>query len=123
MLMVSKSGRRNAISHYRNDTRILAGFFTNCDASSTQRRKQCLPALLVHIYICVMLQRLRIHVPRMQGKKSGKKDDDDDTNEDEHGFESDDEPTTLNAACREKGLVPVATMRNFLFLPPSLYRH
>ena len=62
MLMVSKSGRRNAISHYRTDTRILAGFFTNCDASSTQRRKQCLPALLVHSYICVMLQRLRIHV-------------------------------------------------------------
>ena len=55
--------------------------------------------------------------PRMQGKKSGKKDDDDDTNEDEHGFESDDEPTTLNAACREKGLVPVAVYDEKLLVP------
>ena len=55
--------------------------------------------------------------PRMQGKKSGKKDDKDDTNEDEDGFESDDEPTTLNAACREKGLVPVAVYDEKLLVP------
>ena len=56
--------------------------------------------------------------PRMQGKKSGKKDDDDDTREDEqHGFESHDEPTTLNAACRERGLVPVAVYDEKLLVP------
>ena len=55
--------------------------------------------------------------PRMQGKKSGKKDDDDDTNEDEVGFEIEDEPTTLNAACREKGLVPVAVYDEKLLVP------
>ena len=49
--------------------------------------------------------------PRMQGKKSGKKDDKDDTNEDEDGFESDDEPTTLNAACRGKGFGTRCSLR------------
>ena len=51
------------------------------------------------------------------GKKPGKKDDDDDTNEDEVGFESDNEPTTLNTACREKGLVPVAVYDEKLLVP------